>query len=268
MHDPKDIRENPTAFDAALARRGLAPLAAPIVARDAELRRLTAALQEKQTLRNAASKAIGAAKAKKDEAEAARLMGEVERVKAEMPTLEADQAAAQKALDDLLAGIPNLPADDVPDGRDENDNVEIRRHGEPRRINDAREHFDIGEAMGLMDFETAAKMSGARFVLLKGELAQMERAIANLMLDTHTGEFGYTECSPPLIVKDGAAFGTGQLPRFKDDLFSFPLREARSFSRDEFAESGVPKDMDEFRRLTERYGNPRAILSPACYPNS
>ncbi len=220
MHDLKEIRENPDRFDAGLARRGLAPMSEKIRALDAEARAITTRLQELQTKRNSASKAIGAAKAKKDEAEAARLMAEVDAVKQEMPKLEADETALKKQLDDILAAIPNLPADDTPDGKDETENVEVRKWGEPKRLNNAKEHFDIGEAMGLMDFETAAKMSGARFVLLKGALARMERAIANLMLDTHTGEFGYQECVPPLLVKDNAAFGTGQLPKFQDDLFS------------------------------------------------
>ena len=219
MHDLKDIRENPARFDAGLARRGLPARSVEILALDTKARAATAALQELQTRRNAASKAIGAAKARKDEAEAARLMAEVESVKAEMPKLEADEATVRKQLDDILAAIPNLPAADTPDGKDESENVEQRKWGEPRRLNNAKEHFDIGEAMGLMDFETAAKMSGARFVLLKGALARMERAIANLMLDTHTAEFGYQECSPPLLVKDNAAYGTGQLPKFENDLF-------------------------------------------------
>lgn len=219
MHDLKEIRENPDRFDAGLKRRGLAPRAAEILDLDAKARALTTSLQELQTKRNAASKAIGAAKARKDEAEAARLMAEVETIKQEMPKLEADEAALKKQLDDILAGIPNLPAADVPDGKDETENVEVRKWGEPKRLNNPKEHFDIGEAMGLMDFETAAKMSGARFVLLKGALARMERAIANLMLDTHTEDFGYTECSPPLMVRDNAAFGTAQLPKFAEDLF-------------------------------------------------
>ena len=219
MHDLKDIRENPDRFDAGLARRGLAPMAANIRDLDAQARAMTTRLQELQTKRNAASKAIGAAKAKKDEAEAARLMAEVESVKAEMPKLETEEAALKKQIDDILAAIPNLPAAETPDGKDETENVEVRKWGEPKRLNYAKEHFDIGEAMGLMDFETAAKMSGARFVLLKGALARMERAIANLMLDTHTGEFGYQECSPPVIVKQGALFGTGQLPKFEVEQF-------------------------------------------------
>ncbi len=219
MHDIRFIRENPDAFDAGLARRGLAARAAEILGLDEKARGVTARLQDLQTKRNAASKAIGAAKAKKDEAEAARLMAEVEAVKAEMPRLEAEEAAAKKALEDILAALPNLPAADVPDGKDEHGNVEIRKWGEPRRINNAKEHFDLGEALGMMDFETAAKMSGARFVLLSGALARMERAIANLMLDTHTAEFGYTECSPPVLVRDMAPFGVGQLPKFEEDLF-------------------------------------------------
>ena len=133
--------------------------------------------------------------------------------------VEAEQARRQTEIDEILAGIPNIPADDAPTGVSERDNVEIRRVGEPRRMNAAMEHFALGEALGLMDFETAAKMSGSRFVLLSGALARMERALANLMLDTHTEEFAYTECAPPLLVKDAAAFGTGQLPKFEDDLF-------------------------------------------------
>ncbi len=219
MHDLRFIRENPAAFDAGLARRGLPARSAEILSLDEKARGLTSRLQDLQTRRNAASKAIGAAKAKKDDAEASRLMAEVEAVKQEMPRLEDEEAKAKKALDDILAAIPNLPATDVPDGADEHGNVEMRNWGAPKRIAGAREHFDIGEALGMMDFETAAKMSGARFVLLSGALARMERAIANLMLDTHTGEFGYTEVSPPLMVKDQAVYGVGQLPKFKADLF-------------------------------------------------
>ncbi len=219
MHDIRFIRETPDAFDAGLKRRGLPARSAEILVLDEKARSVTSRLQELQTARNAASKAIGAAKATKDEAQALRLMAEVEAVKAEMPRLEAEEASAKKALDDLLAALPNLPAADVPDGKDEHGNVEVRQWGEPRRIDNAREHFDIGEALGLMDFETAARMSGARFVLLSGALARMERALANLMLDTHTEEFGYQECSPPLLVKDQAPFGAGQLPKFEEDLF-------------------------------------------------
>lgn len=219
MHDLKDIRDNPDAFDAGLARRGLEPLGGHILALDKEARAFTTTLNELQSRRNAASKAIGAAKGKGDEAEAQRLMAEVEAVKQEMAGVEEKQKAKAAELTDILAGIANLPAEDVPEGADENDNVEVRRVGEPRRLNDAKEHFDIGEALGQMDFETATAMSGARFVLLKGQLARLERAIASFMLDLHTGEFGYTECSPPLLVRDEALYGTGQLPKFAEDLF-------------------------------------------------
>ncbi|MDZ7628643.1 MAG: serine--tRNA ligase [Parvularculaceae bacterium] len=219
MHDIRFIREDPVSFDKGLARRGLPSRSAEILALDERLRSITTRLQDLQTRRNAASKAIGAAKAKKDEAEAARLMADVEFVKQEMPVLEAEEASAKTALDEILAAIPNLPAAEAPDGKDEHGNVEVRQWGEPRRINNAREHFDLGEALGLMDFETAAKMSGARFVILSGALARMERAIANLMLDTHTSEFEYTEVSPPALVRDAAPFGVGQLPKFEEDLF-------------------------------------------------
>ncbi len=219
MHDIKDIRDNPAAFDAGLQRRGLPARSAEILNLDKESRALTQRLNDLQAQRNAASKAIGAAKAKKDEAEAARLMAEVEAVKTAMPALEAEQAGVAAQVSDILAAIPNLPQADVPDGRDESANVEIRRWGAPKNLASAKEHFDIGEALGLMDFETAAKMSGARFVFLKGALSRLERALANFMLDLHTGEFGYTEASPPFLVRDAAAFGTGQLPKFGEDLF-------------------------------------------------
>ncbi len=238
MHDLKDIRENRDRFDAGLKRRGLAPRSAEILDLDMKARAKTTELQELQTKRNAASKAIGAAKAKKDEAEAARLMAEVESVKQQMPAAEAEQKKYLDEIEAILAAIPNIPADDVPDGKDEHDNVEQRKWGAPKRLNYAKEHFDIGEAMGLMDFETAAKMSGARFVLLKGQLARLERAIANLMLDTHTGEYGYTECSPPLLVNLRAIYGTAQYPKFTDDLF-----EGR------FA---LSKKLDNLRRSTQR----------------
>lgn len=219
MHDLKDIRDNPAGFDAALARRSLPPRAGEILALDAETRALTVTLNELQARRNAASKAIGAAKAKQDHAEAARLMADVDAVKREMPELEARQSALAAAISEILAALPNAPAADAPDGRDEAGNVEIRRVGAPREIAKPREHFDLGEALGLMDFETASAMSGARFVLLKGALSRLERALANFMLDLHTGEFGYVECSPPFMVRDAAAFGTGQLPKFGEDLF-------------------------------------------------
>ncbi|MBL9010330.1 MAG: serine--tRNA ligase [Alphaproteobacteria bacterium] len=220
MHDIRLIREAPEAFDAGLARRNLAPLSSHILALDAASRAVTTRLQEMQARRNEASKLIGQAKAKKDEAAAAALMAEVAALKETMPLEEQKERDAQKAVHDALAAIPNLPAADVPPGKSEDDNVEIRRAGEPRQPNfAAKEHFDLGEALGQMDFEAAAKMSGARFVVLKGQLARLERALANFMLDLHTGEFGYTEVNPPMMVRDDAAFGTGQLPKFEEDLF-------------------------------------------------
>jgi seryl-tRNA synthetase len=219
MFDIKFIRDNPDAFDAGLARRNGAPQARALIALDAEARKLTESLNELQARRNAASKEIGAAKAKGDDALFKSLRAEVDAIKAQMPAAEAEQKKKLDAIHEILSGLPNLPADDVPDGDDEAANVEDHRWGEPRKINSAKEHFDLGEALGQMDFETAAKMSGSRFVLLKGGLARLERAIANFMLDLHTGEFGYTECQPPLLVRDEALFGTGQLPKFAEDQF-------------------------------------------------
>ncbi|HOP19265.1 MAG TPA: serine--tRNA ligase [Amphiplicatus sp.] len=219
MHDLKDIRDNPDAFDAGLARRGMAPRAGEILALDEEARKFTHALNELQARRNALSKEIGAAKAKGDEATFKKLMAEVDEIKAQMPVAEEEQKRFGDQITSILETLPNLPAKDVPQGASEDDNVELRKWGEPKRLNAAKEHFDLGEALGLMDFETAAAMSGARFVLLKGQLARLERAIANFMLDLHTGEFGYTECAPPLLVKDHALYGTSQLPKFAEDLF-------------------------------------------------
>lgn len=219
MFDIKWIRENPNAFDAGLARRGLNPRAGEILALDEEARKYTHALNDLQERRNAASKQIGQAKAKGDEDRFNRLRAEVESIKKQIPTAETEQKRSQDAIREILSGLPNIPADDVPQGEDEAANVEIRKWGEPKQPNSAKEHFDIGEELGQMDFETAAKMSGSRFVLLKGQLARLERAIASFMLDLHTGEFGYTECQPPLLVRDEALYGTGQLPKFAEDQF-------------------------------------------------
>lgn len=219
MFDIKFIRDHPNVFDAGLARRDAPPRAGEILALDEKARKYTLELNDLQERRNAASKQIGAAKAKGDDDEFNRLRAEVDDIKKQMPTAEAEQKKAQDAIRAILSSLPNLPADDVPDGEDEAANVEVRKHGEPKRLNDAKEHFDLGEALGLMDFETAAKMSGSRFVVLKGQLARLERAIASFMLDLHTGEFGYIECAPPLLVKDDALYGTGQLPKFSEDLF-------------------------------------------------
>ncbi|NOT39630.1 MAG: serine--tRNA ligase, partial [Alphaproteobacteria bacterium] len=220
MHDIKFIRENPAAFDEGLMRRGLSAMSKEILAVDQEWRTATQRLQEMQSLRNDASKKIGQAKAAKNEAEAQRLMADVARLKEEVPATELRVRESEEALNDLLSAIPNLPAAEVPDGPDETANKEVRRNGTPRAMNfAAKQHFDLGEALKLMDFENAAKMSGARFVLLKGQLARLERALANFMLDLHTGTFGYQEVVPPYLVRDQAMFGTAQLPKFRDEQF-------------------------------------------------
>jgi seryl-tRNA synthetase len=219
MFDPKWIRENPAAFDAGMEKRGLAPGSAAVLALDAAHRELVTALQELQTRRNEASKQIGAAKGRGEDADA--LIAEVAAIKEEMQAKEQALQAAQVALDDVIQGLPNLPGDDVPIGPDEAANVELRRHGTaPEFAFAPKQHFEIGEALGLMDFEAAAKLSGARFVVMRGALARLERALAQFMLDIHTTEFGYTETSVPILVRDAAAFGTGQLPKFADDLFA------------------------------------------------
>ncbi len=220
MHDIRAIRENPDAFDHALKRRGLPPLAAELIALDDARKAATSAAQENQERRNALAKEIGGAKKARDEARASELMAEVARLKDEGPTLEAAQAQAGKVLDDRLAAIPNRPNSDVPEGADEHGNVEYRRFeaGRPR-LESGAQHFEIGEASGLMDFQAAARMSGARFVVLKGQLARLERALGQFMLDLHTGEHGYTEVAPPILVRDEAMFGTAQLPKFADDQF-------------------------------------------------
>ena len=206
MHDIKAIRDDPQAFDKGLARRGLPPRAESLIALDEQRRAAILALQRAQERRNAASKQIGVAMARKDTVAAEDYRAEVAGVKATMPELEAAEREATKALEDSLAEIPNLPFDDVPDGKDENDNVEVRRYGEAptlNGINKPREHFEIGEKLGLMDFEAAAKLSGARFVVLKGALARLSRALEQFMLDLHTGEHGYQEIEPPVLVCDG-----------------------------------------------------------------
>ncbi|MEO1793176.1 MAG: serine--tRNA ligase [Pseudomonadota bacterium] len=220
MFDIRWIRENPDAFDAGMQKRGLEPQSPAILAIDDERRSHLTRLQEAQARRNAASKEIGKAKSEKDDARANALMAEVAELKAELQAGEARERELDEKLKEALSGLPNIPLDDVPVGADEAANVEVRRIGTPReRSFEPKEHFELGEAMGLMDFEIAAKMSGARFVVLKGALARLERAIASYMLDTHTGEFGYTEVFPPMLVRDDAMYGTGQLPKFAEDLF-------------------------------------------------
>ena len=223
MHDIKMIRDDPEAFDKALARRGLPPRARELLALDDSRRAAITELQKAQERRNAASKEIGAAMARKDAAAANAIKEEVARLKLAMPEMESAEKAAGMLLENELAAIPNLPAADAPDGLDERDNVELRRFGAPPRFPNSfvpKEHFEIGEALGLMDFETAAKLSGARFVVLKGALARLERALMQFMLDLHTGEHGYEEVNPPVLVRDAAMFGTAQLPKFRDDQFA------------------------------------------------
>ena len=218
MHDLRLIRDDPAAFDAALARRGMAPQAPGLLALDTDRREAATTLQVALARRNEASKAIGQAKAKRDEAGAQALMAEVATLKEGLPALEARDAATGAALEEALAALPNLPAPDVPDGADETANVEIKRWGEPVVPEGARDHADFAPALGL-DFEAGAALSGARFTVLRGQVARLHRALGQYMLDRQTGAHGYTEVAPPLIVRDEALFGTGQLPKFAEDLF-------------------------------------------------
>ena len=219
MHDIRAIRDDPQAFDRGWAARGLSPQTPAILALDAELRAGQTQLQSAQSRRNEASKLIGMAKARKDEAQAAAVMAEVEQLKGLIGDLTELERARIEALQTLLAALPNLPAADVPTGDDEHGNVEVRRWGEPFAIQNPKDHVDLGAALGLMDFEAAARMSGSRFVVLKGEIARLERALGQFMLDMQTREHGYHEISPPLLVRDEAVFGVGQLPKFAEDLF-------------------------------------------------
>ena len=219
MHDLRAIRENPEAFDAGLARRGAEAASAQILELDERRRAVTTRVQEAQARRNEASKAIGAAMGKGDTATAEALKAEVAALKDTMPALEEEDRALGAELDAALAALPNIPAEDVPPGEDESGNVEVARWGEPRAFAfEPKEHADLGPALGL-DFETAAAMSGARFAFLRGRMARLQRALAQFMLDFQTGERGYSECAPPLLVRDEAVYGTGQLPKFADDLF-------------------------------------------------
>ena len=219
MHDIRAIRETPELYEKAWAAKGSSGRVAELLALDGKLRAAQTALQIAQAERNETSKKIGAAKASKNEAAANALMAEVETLKAtleEQGAVERDAGAALKAI---IESLPNLPAPDVPVGADEHDNVEVRRWGEPNAIANPKDHSTLGEALGLLDFESAARMSGARFVVLKGKLARLERALGQFMLDFQTIENGYTEVSPPLLVNDAAAYGTDKLPKFADDLF-------------------------------------------------
>jgi seryl-tRNA synthetase len=222
MHDIRFIRDNPDAFDRGLARRGLEPQARRLTSIDERRRAIIRVNEGAQARRNAASKEIAQAKANKDGDAVQKLMAEVAELKISILKMDAEQKAVEKELNDALAEIPNLPLDDVPDGKDANDNVEHHRFGAKREYAFApKQHFDLGEALGQMDFETAAKLSGARFVVLKKGLARLERALGQFMLDVHTSEpHSYTEVSPPLLVNDDAMIGTAQLPKFKNDQFS------------------------------------------------
>ena len=249
MHDIRALRDNPDLYDAAWARKGLEPQAQKIIDFDAKLRAASTAKQEAEAQRNAASKQIGQAKAQKNEAEAERLMTQVAALKQRIEETSADEAKWQKQRDDLLSSLPNLPAPDVPDGADEHGNVEVRRWyksdgGEPPALDLTADHVTLGENLGMMDFEAAARLSGARFVVLRGQLARLERALAAFMLDLHTSEFGYTETSPPLLVKDHVMFGTGQLPKFVDDQFT----AARTVSREELLFQALDRFDEEFEK--------------------
>ena len=219
MHDLKYIRENPQDFDAALIRRGAAPVAASILALDENRRAILTEMQNAQARRNEASKAIGAAMGKGDTATAEALKAEVARLKDTLPSLEERERGAGAELDSLVAGLPNLPAADTPDGADETDNVEIARWGSPRKFDfEPRDHADVGPALGL-DFETGVAISGARFTFMRGQMARLNRALGQFMLDYQTAQRGYTECATPYLVRQESLFGTGQLPKFAEDNF-------------------------------------------------
>ena len=219
MLDIRWVRENPDALDHALKTRGAEASAAQLIALDDERRAHIAKLQDAQTRRNAASKEIGKAKASGDEAAAQALIEEIADLKSFVQIAEDEGRRLDIALNDALAGIPNIPLEDVPVGEDEEANLEVRKVGEPRLMDHAREHFDIGEDLGLMDFETAARLAGSRFVILRGQLARLERALGQFMLDLHTQTHGYTEVVPPLLVRDEVLYGTAQLPKFAEDQF-------------------------------------------------
>ena len=220
MFDIRAVRDAPETLDEALARRGAEPAAALLTGLDEERRAVIQRLQEAQTRRNAASKAIGKAKAARDEAEAQRLIDEVATLKSEIQADEENERAVTARLEAVLAALPNIPLPDVPIGADESDNVELRRVGEPPVFDFApKDHTELGEALGMLDADRAARIAGTRFTVLTGKLARLERALGQFMIDLHTGEHGYTEVSPPLLVRDEAVYGTAQLPKFAEDLF-------------------------------------------------
>ncbi len=217
MYDIKLIRDNPEILDKALARRGMPSASGEILKIDEQRRAAQTSMQDIQARRNDLSRQVGELKRKGENADA--LMQEVAGLKDKLAALEAQEKELGEQLHAILSRLPNAPAADVPDGKDEHDNKEVRRFGTPKGLNAPREHYELGEALGQMDFERAAKLSGARFTVLSGQLARLERAIGNFMLDLHTETFGYTEVSPPLLVRDEICYGTGNLPKFGEDLF-------------------------------------------------
>ncbi|PPD44165.1 MAG: serine--tRNA ligase [Methylocystis sp.] len=257
MYDIKWIRENADAFEKGRKRRGLEPLSTQLLALDDARRAAIGELQKAQERRNAASKEIGAAMKAGDAAKAEALKAEVALIKENWPSLEEAERYAIAELDAALASIPNTPLAEVPDGADEHDNVEVARWGEPRTFDfTPKEHFDIGEGLGFMDFEAAARLSGARFVVNKGPLARLERALAQFMLDLHTGEHGYMEVNPPLLVRDDAMFGTAQLPKFREDQFG----AVRQLTYDEAFDAAVEAgdDVSKFRPTMDYWLIPTA----------
>jgi seryl-tRNA synthetase len=247
MYDIKWIREQPEAFDRGLKRRGLEPLSGKLMALDEKRRAAITKYEQAQARRNLASKEIGEAKKKKDEAAAQKLMAEVNELKVALPALEAEQKKLGDELDKELAQIPNLPLDEVPDGTDASGNVEHHASGKKRDYAfKPKQHFELGEALGMMDFELAAKLSGSRFVVLQRGLARMERALGQFMLDLHTGTHGYTEVNPPLLVKDDVMFGTAQLPKFAEDQFQTARGMARAL---EMLHVQITQNTERLRRM-------------------
>jgi len=249
MHDIRFIRDNPAAFDHALARRGLEPQAPRLIELDEKRRAAIQTVEAAQARRNSASKEIGAAKKDKDEEKAKGLLIEVAALKESIPAMEAQEKTAARELDAALAQLPNMPLDEVPDGADESDNVEHHHFGAKRNYAfTPKQHFDLGEALGQMDFETAAKLSGSRFVLLKSGLARMERALGQFMVDVHATAHGYTEVSPPLLVRDDVMFGTAQLPKFIDDQFLATRTITRAELLHDALKYATDADMEQFKR--------------------
>jgi seryl-tRNA synthetase len=269
MHDIRWIRDHPDEFDHGLARRGLPPAAADLLALDARRRAAIRTVEQAQARRNAASKEIGQATARKDADAARQLKAEVVGLRTQIQSAEEEERRAVAELDVALSQLPNLPLDDVPDGADETQNVEHHRFGAiPDHNFPPRQHFELGEALGLMDFEAAAKLSGARFVVLTGALARLERALAQLMLDIHTTEHGYVEVAPPLLVRDEVMYGTAQLPKFREDQFiatyEGALRQALAALANEPEVAAGGADADAGRRFGQLLGDRNRWLIPTA----